>query len=179
MILKSSLSFIAFCITGFLSFNASAYNAVRAEETSANEKKFVTFDISGSAGNYNGHSYTELTAGLNLNFTDWLTWRNALFKRMTEGSSDTTGLDSSVRLYKDLDFVTVYAGPGYRWASDSSKNALLGEAGANVHVGRVTLGAGAKYLRYDQAQYDSAGAEIKRDDLSYFIAVSGGFGLAF
>jgi hypothetical protein len=41
------------------------------------------------------------------------------------------------------------------------------------------LGAGAKYLRYDQAQYDSAGAEIKRDDLSYFIAVSGGFGLAF
>jgi hypothetical protein len=166
-------------LISFLAVSAVASGTAHASETAEPKKKFVQFDISGSAGNYNGHSYTELNAGLNLNFTDWLTWRNAVFKRMTAGLDDTTGLDSSIRLYKDLDGITVYAGPGYRWASDSTKNALLGEAGANLNVGRITLGAGAKYLRYDQAQFDSSGAEIKRDDLSYFIAVSGGLGLIF
>ncbi len=156
-----------------------ALNTFAATETERS-KKFIDFDISGSAGNYNGQSYTELHAGVNLNFTDSFTWRNSLFKRIPSGGApEINGLDSSLRLSHDLGPLTVYAGPGYRWTSDSNRNALLGEAGANLNVGRVTLGAGAKYLRYDQAQYDSTGAEIKRDDVSYFIAISGGFGATF
>lgn len=153
---------------------------VLAAEVAERNKKFVDFDISGSAGNYNGQSYTELHAGVNLNFTDSFTWRNSLFKRMPSGGgTEINGLDSSLRLSHEVGPLNLYAGPGYRWTSDSNKNALLGEAGANLNVGRLTLGAGTKYLRYDQAQYDSSGTEIKRDDVSYFIAISGGFGATF
>lgn len=166
------------CLFGLNVF-AAAPRSITADDVERT-KKFVEFDISGSAGNYNGQSYTELHAGVNLNFTDSLTWRNSLFKRIpANGGKETNGLDSSLRLSHDLGPLNIYAGPGYRFTSDSDKNALLGEAGANLNVGRLTLGAGAKYLRYDKAQYDASGAEINRDDVSYFVAISGGFGATF
>jgi len=172
----------SFALLFFFGINVFAAGTTRSVPADSGERKkeFVEFDISGSAGNYNGQSYTELHAGINLNFTDNFTWRNSLFKRMTAGSAkEVNGLDSSLRLSHDIGIFSFYAGPGYRWTSDSNKNALLGETGANLSVGRVTLGAGAKYLRYDQAQYDAAGSEIKRDDLSYFITISGGAGVSF
>ncbi|MCC2677774.1 MAG: hypothetical protein K0R29_350 [Pseudobdellovibrio sp.] len=166
-------------LTGFFGINVLAAS-VGVSQSTGRSKEFVDFDISGSAGNYNGQSYTELHAGINLNFTDSITWRNSLFKRIPSGGApETNGLDSSLRLSHDIGPLNIYAGPGYRFTSDSDKNALLGEAGANLNVGRLTLGAGAKFLRYDKAQYDSSGAELKRDDLSYFIAISGGFGMGF
>lgn len=154
--------------------------ATQVTQQTENEKKFVEIDISGSAGNYNGKSYTEIHAGINLNFTDWLTWRNSVFKRTTSGSaSELTGLDSSLRFFYDIDPIHFYAGPGYRFTSESDKNALVGEAGASINAGPISLGAGAKYLRYDKAQFDAVGTELKRDDLSYFISISGGAGWKF
>lgn len=157
-----------------------SYQPQGSTQSSERTKELIEFDISGSAGNHDGQSYTELHAGVNLNFTDSFTWRNSLFKRIPAGGGqEVNGLDSTLRLSHDIGPLTVYAGPGYRWTNVSNKNALLGEAGANLNMGRLTLGAGAKYLLYDQAQFDSAGNSIKREDLSYFIVISGGFGASF
>jgi len=184
MFLKNCVNFLSVFVL-FISVNvfaAGPYTSKQSDlhESSERKKNLVDFDVSGSAGNYNGQSYTEVHAGLNLNFTDWLTWRNSIFKRLTAGSSqELTGLDSSIRLEEEVGPIKLFAGPGYRWASDSTKNAFLGEAGASIGVGRISLGVGGKYLRYDQAQYDAGGAEIKRDDFSYFVTISGGAGLSF
>lgn len=150
----------------------------------ARQKPWFDFDISGTSGNYNGKSYTEVHLGLNLNFKDWLTWRNAAFKRFASaGLQDISGLDSSLRFTLNAPFdgggLTFFAGPGYRFADPSDKNALFGEAGAGIQLGRFALGAGVKYLRYDKAQLDSTGAETKRDDLNYFVTIAGGAGLSF
>lgn len=141
-------------------------------------------DISGSSGNYNGSTYTEIHLGLNSNFTDWLIWRNTAFKRFSSVSAQNlSGLDSSFRLILNNQFdgggIKLFAGPGYRWADNSNKNALFGEAGVGLQFGRLGIGAGAKYLRYDKSQLDLAGVETKRDDLNYFITVAGGAGLSF
>jgi hypothetical protein len=150
----------------------------------AKEKPLFDLDISGSSGNYNGSTYSELHLGLNLNYTDWLTWRNSAFKRFSSKSAqDLTGLDSSLRFTLNNKFdgggLKFFAGPGYRWADKSEKNAVFGEAGASISLGRFSLGAGAKYLRYDKVQLDSSGLETKRDDLNYFMTIAGGAGLSF
>ena len=148
------------------------------------EPQLVDVDISGSAGNYNGQTYNELHLGVNLNFTEWLTWRNAAFKRFSQTADyDFSGIDSTIRLISNSPFENgnfrVFAGPGYRWASNSDKNAILGEAGVGLQLGRFNLGLGAKYLQYEKTQRDLSGAETKRDDLSYFITISGGAGISF
>lgn len=150
-------------------------------------KKVPLFDldISGSSGNYNGRTYSEVHLGVNLNFTDWLTWRNSAFKRFGSGGTedDITGLDSSLRLVLNTPFdggaFRFFLGPGYRWADPSTKNAGFAEAGLGITVGKFSVSAGAKYLKYDKVQYASNGLETKRDDLSYFLTLSGGAGLSF
>jgi hypothetical protein len=176
--LKLTKAFM-FLIAGLFSFSALAVDTVKTTELER-KKKFVEADISGSVGNYNGVSYTELHLGVNLNLTDWLTWRNSAFKRMKSGSTqEQTGLDSTLRLSYDTGLLNFYAGPGYRWSNMSDKNAILAEAGASIGVDRISLGAGAKYLRYDKAQFDAAGTQTKRDDFSYFVTISGGAALSF
>ena len=166
--------------SGLISFPFLAH-ALQTHEEVENKKPFVTFDVSGSGGNYNGKTYTELHVGANLNFTDWLTWRNSAFKRITSGSTaETTGLDSSLLLNYQASIFNFYAGPGYRFSQDSDQNALFGQAGANIHISLLTVGAGLQYIRYDKAQYDPVTAnETKRDDVSYFLTFSGGTGWAF
>lgn len=165
--------------------SSTVFAASTAPSGGGSTKPFFDLDISGSSGNYNGSTYSEINLGLNLNFTDWLTWRNAAFKRFSaNGLADSSGLDSSFRFILDTHFdgggVSFFAGPGYRWSNPAKQNGIFGEGGATLHLGRFSLGAGAKYLRYDQAQYDPAtGAEAKRDDISYFITVAGGAGLSF
>lgn len=148
------------------------------------ETPFFDLDISGSTGSYNGKSYSEIHLGLNMNFAEWLTWRNAAFKRFSSGSGqDVTGLDSGLRLTVHAPFenggLKFFAGPGYRWADPSHNNAAFAEAGLNIQSGRFSVGGGAKYLRYDQPRTDSAGNTLKKDDISYFITLSGGAGLTF
>ena len=169
---------------GLLFLSSFAWAQQKTVNTTNGDKPFVEVDISGSSGNYNGQTYTEMHVGVNLNFTDWLTWRNTGFKRFgTTATQEATGLDSSLRLGVDTKFdmgsIKLFAGPGYRWATPSTKNALFAEAGATIQLGGLSFGGGAKYLRYDSAQFDSTGVETKRDDMSYFITVAGGAGLTF
>lgn len=152
--------------------------------TQAKEIPFFDFDISGSGGNYNGTSYSELHLGLNMNFADWLTWRNAAFKRYSAAADqDISGLDTSLRVISDSKFenagIRLFAGPGYRWTNHSDKNALFGEAGASFQIGRFGAGVGARYLKYDKTQLDSNGLPTRQDDINYFITLAGGVGLSF
>ena len=146
-----------------------------AQKSVTRDKPLVDVDIGGSSGNYNGRTYTELNLGVNLNFTEWLTWRNSAFKRFgNSGEKDVTGLDSTLRLISTTPFTggafRIFGGAGYRFADPSDNNALVGEGGLGFSFGRFGLGAGAKYLKYDQTQ---------KDDISYFFTVSGGTGFSF
>lgn len=149
------------------------------------EKPFVTIDIGASSGVYNSNSYTEANLGVNLNFTDWLTWRNAGFKRFSSaGDKDLTGVDSTFRFNITAPFdggaFRFFVGPGYRWVESSDKNAALAEAGLGLNVGRVGVSGGAKYLKYDKVQTNSrTGLETSREDLHYFLTFSGGAGMSF
>jgi hypothetical protein len=174
--------FLTFLVA-FIFINIALAGPVK-NTSAAREMPLFDLDISGSSGNYNGSTYTELNLGLNLNYNDWLTWRNAAFKRFTSNSTqDLTGLDSSLRFTLNEKFdgggLKFFAGPGYRWADKSDKNAVFGEVGAGFSFGRFALGGGIKYLRYDKTQLDSSGLETKRDDLNYFITIAGGAGLSF
>ena len=64
----------------------------------------------------------------------------------------------------------LFGGAGYRFADPADRNALLGEAGLGFAFGRLGLGAGAKYLKYEKDQ---------SSDTNYFISVSGGAGFSF
>ena len=166
------------------SFQLSAQTAKDAATRKNNEPKFVDVDLSGSAGNYNGQTYTEMHVGVNFNLSENFIWRNTAFKRFnTTGTQDVTGFDSGLRYNINSPFeggnIKFFAGPGYRWAQPANKNALFAEAGAGIALGPLNLTAGAKYLRYDQPQFDSAGTEIKREDLNYFMGVSAGTSFKF
>lgn len=155
-----------------------------AQKTVTREKPLVAIDIGGSGGSYNGYSYSELNLGLNLNFTEWFTWRNAAFKRFSSKTdNDFTGLDSTLRLISTTPFseatLQVFAGAGYRFASPAGKNALIGEGGLGFNFGHFGLGLGGKYLKYDKTQLDSTGLETKKDDVSYFVTFAIGTGLIF
>lgn len=150
----------------------------------AKEPPFFDFDISGSSGNYNGKTYTEIHLGINMNFAEWLVWRNAAFKRTSPGvETDLSGIDSSLRFILNTKVqeagIKIFAGPGYRWATPSEKNALFGEAGAGIQLGRFGASSGLRYLRYDRPQSNSIGETTKQEDLTYFITIAGGVGLSF
>lgn len=176
-----------FLSAAVLIFSTSAFavRGVSASGSGAKEKPLVDIDIGGSSGVYNSKSFTEINLGVNLNFTDWLTWRNAGFKRFSSGGDkDLQGVDSTLRFTATSKFdggaFRFFAGPGYRWADPSTKNAAVGEAGLGLNVGRVGVSGGAKYLKYDKVQIDSqTGLETSREDIIYFINISGGAGLSF
>jgi predicted porin len=174
--MKSVYTFFILVLVSQLSFAAGS--------ASANQTPLVNVDIGGSTGTYNGSSYSELNLGVNLNFTDWLTWRNAAFKRFTSVTGqDYSGLDSTMRLISNTPFTGgafhLFVGAGYRFTDKSDKNATVGEAGLGVNAGRFGIGASAKYLRYDKVQFDSNGVETKRDDLIYTLTLSGGTSFSF
>lgn len=166
-----------------ISQTALAEKASRTSESSR-EKPLVDMDLGFASGNYNGSTYSEMNLGVNLNFTDWLTWRNSGFKRFASNQDkEITGLDSTMRLISTNKFdggvFRLFGGAGYRFTDSSDKNALVGEGGVGLQIGRFGLGGGAKYLKYDKTQYDSNGLVTKDNDTVFFIAVSGGAGLSF
>ncbi len=166
-----------------LSVDLSAFAQKTNRTLGEREKPLVDIDIGGASGNYNGQSYSEVNLGVNLNFTDWLTLRNSAFKRFGTKDNDITGLDSTLRLIltEKFDSATfrLFGGAGYRFADPSEKNALIGEGGLGFNFGRLGLGAGAKYLKYDKLQYDFTGKPTKGDDINFFFVVSAGAGLSF
>ncbi|AZZ37578.1 hypothetical protein CIK05_12510 [Bdellovibrio sp. qaytius] len=146
--------------------------------TFAKDTPLVTGDIGGSSGNNNGTTYQEVHLGVNLNFTDWLTWRNTGFQRTGSKTKTFTGLDSTMRLVLRTKFdqnggANIFIGPGYRWTSDEVNNAVIGEAGVGVNFSGVGLSAGAKYLKYDKARVDTAGNALKNEDVNYFVNITG------
>ncbi len=178
------MKFLCTKIFSAVLFSTLISSAAFAQKSATKEKPLVDVDIGGSSGTYNGKTYSEVNLGVNINFTDWLTWRNAGFKRFSSSpEKEVTGLDSTMRLISTTRFdggaFRLFAGAGYRFADPSEKNALVGEGGLGITFGRFSLGGGAKYLKYDKTQLDSNGAETKKDDISYFITIAGGTGFSF
>ena len=146
--------------------------------TFAKDTPLITGDLGGSSGNNNGTTYQEVNLGVNLNFTEWLTWRNAGFQRSGSKIETYTGLDSTMRLVLRTKFAQgggahFFLGPGYRWTSKEINNAVIGEAGLGVNFSGVGLSGGAKYLKYDKPRLDSDGNAFKSEDVNYFINISG------
>lgn len=146
--------------------------------TFAKDTPLVTGDLGGSSGNNNGTTYQEVHLGVNLNFTDWLTWRNSGFQRTGSKTKTVSGLDSTLRLVLRTKFdqsggAHLFIGPGYRWTNAEINNAIIGEAGLGVNFSGVGLSGGAKYLKYDKDRFDTDGNVLKNEDVNYFINISG------
>ena len=151
---------------------------VVASTSYAKETPLITGDIGGSTGNNNGVTYQEVHLGVNLNFTDWLTWRNSGFQRTGDKIETITGLDSTLRLVLRTKLgqsgsFNFFLGPGYRWTSKEINNAVVGEAGIGANFGGFGLSGGAKYLKYDKPRVNSDGEPLKNEDVNYFINISG------
>ena len=161
-------SFIILCGLVLIPFSSSF----------AQGKEF-NYDLSAASGRYNDVSYSEINVGLNWNFTDWWTWRNALFYRFGTSIDSTTGLDTSLRFgnYFATDSGTFgfdfFVGPGLRFANNNS-NAIFGEAGVGFKVAGIYLGMGAKSLYYTQTRMTTSGSELPKNDTQVFLIFGGG-----
>jgi hypothetical protein len=148
-----------------------------ASTSFAKDTPLITGDIGGSSGNNNGTTYQEVHLGVNLNFTDWLTWRNSGFQRTGSKTKTISGLDSTLRLILRTKMgagsAYFFLGPGYRWTNEEVNNAILGEAGIGANFGGFGLSGGAKYLKYDKDRTDTDGNTLKNEDVNYFIGISG------
>ncbi len=143
----------------------------------AKDTPLLTGDLGGSSGINNGTTYQEINLGINLNFTEWLTWRNAGYQRSGSKIKQSTGLDSTLRLVLRSDFSSgsahLFVGPGYRWASESDNNALIGEAGLGGHFKGLGISGGAKYLKYDKDRFNNDNEKFNNEETSYFVNISG------
>jgi len=137
-----------------------------------------SYDLGGTSGTTNQTSYSELNLGLNWQFTDNFIWRNAFFHRSVVGESSVSGVDSSLRY--TLGWSTdsnnlglrIYAGPGYRFASENNA-ALLTEAGVGIKLFGLGLGFGVKSLFYQNPGTTSTGVKRASNDVAYFVTISG------
>jgi len=125
---------------------------VGKKKASKNEKSFKRFhfDIGGSTGISSGSSFYEVNLGLTYSFTEWLSWRNAPFYRTQSGTSDTYGLDTSLRARYTLSIApdlspSVHAGAGFRFVNTGS-HAPFGELGLGVRLAGISINAGIKYI---------------------------------
>ena len=137
------------------------------------------YDVSAGSGRYNEVSYAEITAGLNWQFADWWTWRNAIFHRFGSDIDSITGLDTSLRLGNAFSSaggsfgIDFYVGPGLRFAS-SNANAVFAEAGVGFKVAGIYLGVGMKSLYYTQPRVSSQGVDLPKNDTQVYLVLAGG-----
>lgn len=146
--------------------------------SASSSKPFMTYDVGASSGSYNGSSYSEINLGINFNFTENITWRDAAFKRFSSNSTNEAGLDSTLRYNVDLrnenrEGLTLFIGPGVRLATEK-KSAALAEAGVQLSFGGLRVGGGAKYLKYFDPGSDSGNVALPKDEVQYFITLAGG-----
>lgn len=131
----------------------------------------ATFDIGLSGGSYGGKSYTEGTLGLNLYFTSYLAWRNAIFGRFQQDAENLWGLDTSPRLILGIGGaamgLTLFGGPGYRFQSRGT-NVPFAEGGVVFKLVGIAIGGGVKTL------FNSAVHSGVADDTQYFLILAGG-----
>ena len=130
----------------------------------------MTFDLGASLGSYGDLSYTEINLGLNTYFSEYFAWRNAIFARFMEQTDNIFGLDTSFRgIFNAGDHgtgVTIFAGPGYRFANRGSSAPLV-EGGLVLHLAGLSIGGGVKTILTSVV---NSGA---KNDTQYFIILSG------
>ncbi|MBX2987412.1 MAG: hypothetical protein KF802_05915 [Bdellovibrionaceae bacterium] len=162
----------------FVSLGAEAQGRRRAPTASREKPSRLTYDLSGSAGSYNGSGYNEITLGLNWFLQDWMNWRNAVFTRQGQNIDSVQGLDSSLRFSTSFANeegslgLNAFAGPGVRLASRDN-SAVFGEAGVVFRLGGLSLGGGVKALNYIKTREDSTGAALPKGDTQFFIILGG------
>lgn len=155
------------------------YSFPKTPTSVSTEGSKVTYDISASFGQQNGSQYQEINLGLNWEMNSFLSWRNALFTRMSPNVDNVSGLDSSLRL--QLTSMTddnamgfhAFAGPGVRIATQNW-NAAFGEAGLIFKLVGIQLGAGVKSIQYFEARSDKNKDPLPKNEQQVFVILSGG-----
>ncbi len=109
-----------------------------------------TIDLGISSGAVSKVNYTEVDLGLNLYFSPYLDFRNAVFGRFGDDPQNYFGLDSSIRgVYStepnELGF-TIFAGPGARIPSKGNVTPFA-EGGLMLKVLGIGAGVGAKLIQ--------------------------------
>ncbi|CAN5558218.1 hypothetical protein BH10BDE1_BH10BDE1_28700 [soil metagenome] len=163
------LSFLVCLIVAFSFSNAHA-----ADHSSDDFR--LTYDISGSLGNYGDRGYQEISLGLNAHFAEWFVWRNAGFARFTEGTDNIYGLDTTARFVLNLGDsklgLVAFAGPGYRFAtsagSSQADSAPFAEAGVIAKLAGLSIGGGFKSV------FNSLVRTGSPDDRQFFLILAGG-----
>jgi hypothetical protein len=118
-----------------------------------------------SAGSSGGRSYSEINLGVGYYFERWLEFHNSLFASFNR-VTNIYGLDSSLRGVLDtglgsLGRLHVFAGPGYRIASENQYNVLFAEAGVITSLMGFSFGGSVRSFFYsmkgsgysDESQY--------------------------
>ncbi len=142
-------------------------------------KARVTYDLSGSSGTRDGSSFSEVHLGLNWYVDEWLNWRNSVFTQFGTDIKTVNGLDSEALLNYDAYTqsralgIELFAGPGVRLASEKS-NAVFGKAGVTFAIGGLRIGGGAQALHYLEDRTDKNDNVLNKDEVQYFITLTGG-----
>lgn len=138
----------------------------------------LSYDLRATSGTQNGLSYNEIHLGLNWSFTDWLTWRNAIFNRSGTNVKSVNGLDSALLASYKMQSesgssgIHLFAGPGVRMATDKYSAATL-EGGVTIRLAGLNIGVGAKQLSYFDDRSDIQGSELPKSETQYFLTLSG------
>ncbi len=178
--ISTTLALLYVVAVCFASMPGVAYAGTSEVEESTGVR--FSYDISASMGSVStstgSSSYTEIALGLNAFFSDWLIWRNSGFTRMGQGYDGTYGLDTSARFVLNLGDAALglnaFIGPGYRVilgqssGTNQAGSSPFAEAGAVVRLGGLNLGGGVKSV------FNSAVRSGEKDDVQYFLILSGG-----
>lgn len=108
------------------------------------------FDGGGSVGSSSRGSFYEVNLGVSYYALEWLIWRNAPFFRFQSGSSNSYGLDSSIRGQYAVavapDFSPSFlVGAGFRFIN-TGRHAPFAEVGLGARVSEVNIHLGVKYI---------------------------------
>jgi|GEM_PF-1020290 len=131
---------------------------------------FITYDLGGSTGTFNGFSYVETQLGLNWFLKKWLIWRNSLFYRQSQDSR-FFGLDSNIRFQAQVGdgqmAFRVFGGPGVRITTQGQALPLI-EAGGVIRLGGLQIGGGARAILHPLV------SDNETSDVSFFLILGGG-----
>lgn len=139
----------------------------------------MSYDLSGAVGSYNGNSYTQINFGLNWYVHEHLNWRNSVFTQFGSKLNTTYGIQSSALFGTEFynsgrsAGIEFFAGPGVRVANENS-SAVTGTAGLTLALAGLRIGGGATYLNYFETRHDTDGEALPKDEVQYFITLSGG-----
>jgi hypothetical protein len=137
----------------------------------------LSYEVGASQGKYNEKEYQEVNLGINWRLNDYITWRNSGFSRTVKDQDPRYGLDTSLRLDVESDRRAAvgagfFIGAGYRF-SKKTNSGVLGEAGIKARGGGLRLSVGAKGVIYQDPEDLADGTAGKKEDISYFVNISG------